>query len=106
MFAQFVAGGGWRGLLGLLRVLCRAAFEIVLEDVFGGPRLAGDFGEVQEKRFSKPPAMDAKNANGLVLGGALENYGVEIRNRTCQLWALQPSRSKMPAKSAEIDAFP
>src|ERR1700722_10653965 len=62
VFAEFFATGGhgWRG--GLLRDLprccCgffhalrgrRAAFEIVLEDMFGGARLAGDFGETQKE---------------------------------------------------------
>src|SRR5580700_3146391 len=55
-----------------------AALEIVLENVFGGARLAGDFAKAQEKRLGEASAADAKDADGLLSRGALENNGVEI----------------------------
>src|SRR5579863_3407516 len=54
------------------------SFKIVLEDVLGGARLAGDFSEAQEKRLGEAAAVDAENADGLLFGGPLENDGVEI----------------------------
>jgi hypothetical protein len=56
----------------------RFAIEIVAEDLFGGPRLAGDFRKAQEKWLGKAAAADGENTNRLVLGGALQNYGIEI----------------------------
>ena len=55
--------------------------------MFGGARLAGDFGEAQEERLREAAAMDAEDADGLVFGGSLENYGVEIRNAASKLGA-------------------
>ncbi len=64
----------------LFRGLRRGAvpFEVVLENVFGGTRLAGDFAEAQEKRLGEAAAVDAEDTDGLVFGSALENDGVEI----------------------------
>src|SRR5580700_1340666 len=78
MLAEFFASGGCgdRPLCALRRG--GVAFEIVLENVFGGTRLAGDFAKAQEERLSKASAVDGEDADGLLFGGALKNHGVEI----------------------------
>ncbi len=75
------------GVSALLRRLRCVSFEIVLEDVFGGARLAGDFCEAQEKWLREAPAVDAEDADGLLFGGALKNYGVEIGDAAGKLGA-------------------
>src|SRR5580658_2765024 len=75
-FASSGCGCGDRPLCALRRG--GVAFEIVLENVFGGARLAGDFAKAQEERLSKASAVDGEDADGLLFGGALKNYGVEI----------------------------
>ncbi len=87
MLAEFLAGGAYGWPLGVLRVLRvrRVSLQIILEDMFGGARLTGDFAEAQEERFGEAAAVDAEDADGLFLRGALENYGVEIRDATGKL---------------------
>ncbi len=82
MFAEFVAGGCCGADHRWLGILRRGALEIVLEDMFRGARLAGDFREAQEERLREASAVDAKDAYGLVFCAALENYGVEIGDAT------------------------
>lgn len=63
------------------------AFEIVLENVLGGARLAGDFCEAEEERLGEPSAMDREDADGLIFGGALKDDGIEIGDAACELGA-------------------
>jgi hypothetical protein len=46
--------------------------------LFRGPRLAGDFRKAQEKRLVQAAAADGEHSDRLVLGGALQDYGIEI----------------------------
>ena len=46
--------------------------------MLGGAGLAGDFGEAEKERFGEAAAVDSKNADRLIFGGALKDYGVEI----------------------------
>src|SRR5690348_6510724 len=75
MFAEFAARGG-----GGRRDSCLQgfSFEIVLENVLGGARLAGDFREAEKVGLGKTARANGEDADGLLLGGALENHSVEI----------------------------
>ena len=104
MFAEFFASGsrgsyggnlaalwnsGCRDCGGLFRALraCSISFEIVLENVFGGARLAGNFAEAQKEWLGEASAVDAEDADGLLFGGALKNDGVEIGDAASDLGA-------------------
>src|ERR1700738_1340563 len=58
----------------------RRAFEILPENVFGGARLAGDFGEAHERRRGEPTSANRVDADGLLLGAALQNDRVQVLN--------------------------
>ena len=85
MLAEFFARSGRR--VGLFRGLRCAALEVVLENVFGRTRLAGDFAEAQEKRFAQTTGLKRENGDGLVFGGELEGDGVEILDAARQFGA-------------------
>lgn len=48
--------------------LCRTAFEVVLENMFDGARLAGDFRETKEERLGKAARVNREDGDGLFFG--------------------------------------
>src|SRR5256885_11777791 len=54
--------------------------------MFRGTRLAGYLREAQEKGLRQPATLDAKNTDGLLFRGALENHSVEILNAPSEFW--------------------
>src|SRR6266478_3034676 len=68
-------------VLAEIAARCRGLrYELLAKNVLGGARLAGNLGKAEEKRLCQPSAANAKDANGLVFGGALQDHRVEVLN--------------------------
>src|SRR5216684_4004321 len=55
-------------------------FELLAKDLLCRPRLAGNLGEAEEKRFRQPSAAHGIDADGLLFRGALQNHCVQVLN--------------------------
>jgi hypothetical protein len=53
-------------------------FEMIAKDLLGGAWLAGNLSEAQKKWLGQSSAPDKIDANGLVFGSSLQNYGIQI----------------------------